>query len=219
MIRASRPQWVATKRPQSTSGGNDVTEALEHELDHYRERWRATERIVDQRLTMLLAGLGSAIAATVALLARGDTTAAAVDVDSLLGAVWMTLAIVAQGILLRLIRARLTIHRNIAIINHLRAALVRHRARVVQGALQVAYQLDSRLPRPFYIWGSTAACALVQAASTLLAYWFLVPGIDKPLAWYSLVGGVVMFAANMTSYWMRCRRVSYAELASTQAAP
>jgi hypothetical protein len=54
----------------------------------------------------------------------------------------------------------------------------------------------------------------VQATSTLLAYWFLVPGIDKPLPWYSLVGGIIMFVANMTNYWTRCRRVSYPELAS-----
>ncbi|MCU1485754.1 MAG: hypothetical protein JWN67_2500 [Actinomycetia bacterium] len=192
--------------------------SLAGELAHYRDRWRATERIVDQRLTMLIAALGSVMAATVAVLARNakDTP---VDIDLILGSVWLLLSFLAEGIFFRLIRARNTIHRNIAVINHLRAAASLQLPTWEQQVLMPVYAADSRLPRPFYFWGSTTASALVQGAGLHFSIWFFGPGIRERMPLGGVIAGLSAFALNMAYYWVRCRAIDLGTVGSLPPQP
>lgn len=188
-----------------------MSEHLETELAHYRERWRATERIVDQRLTMLLAVLASAVAATVALLSR-EVRSPTVSLDTLLGGVWAALAIISQGIFLRLVRARASIHRNVATINFLRCYLMADLPGREKAALEAVYSIDSSLPRAFYLWGSCSSAALVQGVSVILAGIFLMASLELTGVALSVALGLAAFAANIAHYRRRCQRISYAAL-------
>lgn len=201
MVRsASEP----TEEPSSSDGSGRLPE----ELAHYRERWRATERIVDQRLTMLITLLSGAIAATVALLSM-NTPSPTVDPDVLLGAVWLAIAIISEGIFLRLMRARRSICRNIATINYLRSAILETVPSDEQAVLRRVYALDSNLPRPFYVWGSVAASALVQSCAAVLVLWFWGPGVTERTPNIGIVLGGAFFIGNMVAYFQRSRRPPY----------
>src|SRR5277367_6375780 len=92
---------------------------LAKELAHYRERWQATQKLSDQRITMLLTAIGSAVAVSAGVFAHG-TAKGGLDLHPLLSGLWAIVTMISEGIFLRLVQARRSICRDISIINSLR---------------------------------------------------------------------------------------------------
>lgn len=178
---------------------------LIHELDHYRERWRATDRVINQRLTLLITALGAAIAGTAALLSREPSGTPLVASASVLTVIWAILAVVSQGLFVRLVRARLSICRSIRIINLLRSQLPAYTPPRDRAVLRTAYHLDGDPPKPFALLNSCGAAALIQAAATLAALSFYVAGATYEPPMVAFAAALALLVGNMAVYALRCQ--------------
>jgi len=188
--------------PQSSS-----PDPLESELAHYRERWKATMRLSDQRVTMLLTTLGSAVAISAAVIVHGSSPT--LDSRPLLSGLWAIVALVSEGIFLRLIRVRRSIARDVNIINRLRSAIY---ADVLDAKtrtlLQSIHSLDSNPPKVFELSSTCSAAAPVAAGSALCAAWLADSGIAHAPPSYAYLVGATALALNMFGYYWVGRRIS-----------
>jgi hypothetical protein len=176
----------------------DSYEFALQELAHYRARWRDTQSLADQRITMLLTAIGAAIAISAAVLAHG-LPRNEVDTNALLSGLWWVVAAVSEAVFLRLIRARQSIVRNISIINHLRENLLRELANSsLHSALAQVAQVDGKPPRVFAPLSSPSAASISATCSVFVALWFSTSGLTSrpPLASY--LAGSVLLVVNFT---------------------
>lgn len=87
---------------------NEV-ELLAAEIAGYRDRWRGTERLAEERLLMLLGVVAPALAATAVISTRPVTSGGSLSSDEGLALMWLAVAVVAEGLFIRLMHARLSI--------------------------------------------------------------------------------------------------------------
>lgn len=183
-------------RPYQTTDGKSAF--LINELSHYRHRWRATEHVVEQRLTMLLAGLGSVLGGSAILLTR-NAMDGQVSTTYIIAGIWSVLAVVAEGIFLRLVTARLSICRSIHIINVLR----RQVAGSVGATRTMAsvYCLDNRPPPEFSLISSVAAALMIQTSASFVALWLAVTLLDVAPSIVAVLLAALILAGNTATYY------------------
>lgn len=184
---------------------------LLEELEHFRQRWKSTEHIVEQRMTMLLTAVGAAIAISAALLVNG-TVAGGINTATLLSILWFAVFLVAEGMFFRLIRARRSICRDIEVINFIRHKVIEGASQGVKSILERVERRDSTPPRIFSIFSIPSSAALTAATSFLFGYWFAVANLGEaaksahpapltavPAADYCLA--VVLLIINLIIFW------------------
>jgi len=171
--------------------------ALLHELDHYRQRWSDADSFVSQRLTILISILAGAVAASAALLS-GAESATEDSTHNILGAIWLILSVVSEGIFLRLVRVRHQTCCHIEVIYQLREQYIEQYGHGdTRETLTKAYLLDSVPPEPFSPWSSPSAAILVQGFSLFAGIsYFTSAGVPWTLA-IGLVVGLLAGAINV----------------------
>jgi hypothetical protein len=193
----------------------DSSQFALQELAHYRERWRDTQTLADQRVTTLLTTVGAAIAISTAVLAHG-LPKGEVDTNALLSGLWWVVAAVSEAVFLRLVRARQTITRDISIINYLRQALLRDLTNgPMQEALARIANADNKPPRVFAPLSSPSAASISGTCSAFVAVWFGVSGLINrpPLASYLVASALltVNLALNLGMQVRGTRRLKALE--------
>jgi|HubBroStandDraft_6_1064221.scaffolds.fasta_scaffold209613_2 hypothetical protein len=186
---------------ESPSEPSDADRLLvQSEIEHYRERWSSTAHLAEQRMTMLLTAIGAAVAISAAVLVHGSSDSP-IDGNALLAGVWVIVALVSEGIFIRLVRARLSISRDIAILNLLRSKLVDYsESSETKTTLEAVLAVDSSPPRSFSVTSMPSAAAVIAASSTLCAAWLADSGAvhAPPPYGYFVAGGLLV--ANLLAY-------------------
>jgi hypothetical protein len=154
---------------------------------------------------MLLTAVGSAVAISAAVILHGDTPT--LDSKPLLSGLWAVVALVSEGIFIRLIRVRRSICRDIGIINRLRTAIYELAAdKRSRELLQSIHTVDSKPPQIFELASTCSAAATVAASSAFCSAWLADSGItDAPPA-YAYVVGAIVLGVNMIGYYREGRK-------------
>lgn len=173
---------------------------LLRELDHYRERWKSTERLAEQRLNMLLTAVGTAIALSTAILALG-TPKGGIHAHALLAGLWVVVAIVAEGVFIRLVRARRSICRDIRFINRLRVVLVDSADPKVTAVLKSVVDADSTEPRVFSVFSIHSASAVVAGSSVFAALWLANSGMTRTPPGDAFLFTFIVLALDLLWVW------------------
>lgn len=186
---------------------DEGTEALLVEISGYRDRWRQTERLAEQRLVMLLTILAAVITATAVLLSRTVPSPSAVSYDEMLGFLWLIMSIVAAGIFVRLVKARLSIYRAIVCLNYLRCT---HIALLPEctatQTLRTVLAVDSSPPPAFKCLSLPTSAAVISSCGSALAVWFLTSGSSKPLPASASAAGLTVLVVSCIYYYWRAEK-------------
>lgn len=181
---------------------------VSREIQHYRDRWRGSERIAEARTAVILTSVGAAIAVSSGVLAANTDTLHGVSVDRLLGAIWLLTATISEGLHFRLLRARRSIISSITNINTLRQveldALTRNDAVTI--ALRSVYDRDSTPPKLLRIDSSAAAAALTGSVVLFVALWLIQSGFRYPPPVYAYLTAPTLFFVDFcAALWINSR--------------
>ena len=188
---------------QSDAVSDDL---LRQELAHYRERWRATEHLSDQRLTALLTALGTAVALSTAILAHG-TVKGGVDSYALLSGLWAVMSVVSEGIFLRLVRARRSICPRHQRDKHPtnRTDWNGWRVRSEDASTHCCCRLNTS--QDFAIASAPTAASIVVSCSLFVCPWFADSGLSQSPPALSYVFFGIGMLTNLGWFW-RSERVA-----------
>lgn len=195
-----------TRLRHSASREKDI-DLLLAEISSYRERWRATQRLGEQRFVMLLTVLASVIASSGLLLTADEVGRSTLSSEDIVGFLWTILAIVAQGTYVRLISVRRSIYGSIVCLNYLRRALIQLARRGRSAStLAAVLAVDSTLPSPFRLLSLPSAAALMVSCSVLIASSQFIGGSNELPLVKALVMGSVVLLGNLSWYWFHASR-------------
>lgn len=141
------------------SGSSDRSAQLREDLTRYTDRWRATDRLIEQRVTLLVA----AVTVCVALVAIDSPDA---NTHQTKAAVWAFAAVLCLGTFHRLVSGRISIIRSIAIMNLIRREIMIGASDDMKAYHQKILDADSTLPSA-HKWMSTQMGAALGAAATM----------------------------------------------------
>ena len=185
------------------SGGDSPDPLLLQELEHYRSRWKGTERTSEQRMTMLLTAVGSAIAISAAdfIHSTGNNR---VDSGTFLCGVWLVVTLVAEGVFIRLVRGRRAMRRDIRIINIIRKNLYDIDSKEdpeQDGVLAKVWKLDHVPPKAF-LWASLPmAAGLITSCSALASVWLYHSQFKRPPGISAILFGLAVMVVNTLAYF------------------
>jgi len=195
----------------AADGVTDVAalQVLTSEMAAYRDRWRQTERLAEQRLIMLFTGITLACTASAFLL---SSTAKRLDIGvanaTVAGTLWIVMSIIAVGVSIRLVRARISIVRSIICLNEIRSAYVSAIGnRQVRTAIERTIQIDSQVPPAFRWFSLPTAASAIAGASSVTAIALLMGGSVKPMPVVAPIVGAGIFTA--LSSWFALRAKQY----------
>nr|WP_141215957.1 MULTISPECIES: hypothetical protein [unclassified Rhodococcus (in: high G+C Gram-positive bacteria)] len=141
---------------------SDRLSRLESDLNRYQERWRATDRIAEQRLTVLAAAI-TACVALVAIGADGDIS------HQVKSGIWFFAFALSGGTFHRLVQARLSIVRHIKIMNFIRGQ-IRDAVPANEKDYNVKLlQADGQVPPGFKLLSVQSATALTAVTAFTLS--------------------------------------------------
>lgn len=173
--------------------GDPLQLVVHSELMHYRERWKSTQSLSDQRVTMLLTAVGSAIVLTTALMLHQGSVNGVNKFD-FLSWLWAFVSFVSEGIFLRLVRARRSICKDIEIINRLRAFQISQSLSDDKNLLEPIFDVDSKPPNLFSIVSSPTSAAFIVGGASFTSVWLGTSGLvgHPPEAAYFLAAALVV---------------------------
>lgn len=207
---------LASRRKPTSQVQLDLKNELEllaAEIAGYRDRWRGTERLAEERLLMLLGVVAPALAATAVISTRPVTSGGSLSSDEGLALMWLAVAVVAEGLFIRLMHARLSIYRSIVCLNRLRAAVVSLLPdSTSRTALADVLELDRTPPRPFSVLSLPTASALTAslAVATSLALNPWHPPGRSPIWVITAALPSAIFGGDLLWFRRRARRFAMA---------
>ena len=148
---------------------------------------------------MLLTAIGSAVAISAAVLVHGSGPGH-IDAAGLLTGLWIVLAVIAEGIFLRLIRVRRSIRRDIRIINLLKETLYERAMGPEKEVLKRILEADGKPPSVFMISATPTSAIIVASSAAFAASWLADSGLRSgaPLSAYVASLGVLII--DLTFY-------------------
>lgn len=171
-------------------------ELYHQNIEHYYRRWRDTELIIQRRSQAWITGL--ALAGVI--FTFGGTAIG--DIEKTL--LWTLSTLFSVGIFFRLIAARHSIIRSIAIINLNRRHQNLHISGDPRKVSETLLQVDTQLPKLCKIFTSSSAAASFSAFSAYMALRVYLADSET----VALIGAASLLAIETVYYFQKCKKLS-----------
>jgi hypothetical protein len=132
-----------------------------------------------------------------------------------LAGIWGLVAMIGEGLFVRLVRARSSIIRSITTINLIRAALIE--LLPISGprlVLEQAYASDSDPPKMLLVTSSASAAGLAGCAASFITPWLATSGLRVSPPWTAYLLGALVLVINLSWYLRAAQRMARPLMAS-----